>query len=364
MNSASASIYTTPLLPGSFRLEEAIERVRPFTMLSEPALQELALQVSAVLAYDIAGSIVECGVWRGGASFLAADVLGHAGADDRKVWLFDSFEGLPDAKPVDGGAALAYARRRDDPGYFDNCRASLEEVSETAAALGLASQVEIVKGWFDETLETSRDRIGPIAILRLDCDWYESTKSALNLLYDQVTPGGLISIDDYFTYEGCALAVHEFLGERGLHHRIEPVVRTDSEGFSHYYGALLRKGGTTWNWLQRLLAVRVDISSLLPEGSSFILVDQDWFGPEVATGRRAIPFLEQDGIYGGPPANDDLAIAEFERLRVENAARFIIFGWPAFWWLQFYEGFRSHLDSHFNCALRNERIVAYDLAVS
>jgi hypothetical protein len=185
-------------------------------MVPEPTLRDLQWRVIQVLDEDVPGDLVECGVWRGGAAFLMADLLELRHEPDRKVWLFDSFEGLPPPQEIDGARAAAYAADVDNPQYHDNCRAALDEVRASAARLGLERRTEIVQGWFDATLPEARRRIGPIALLRLDCDWYEPVRLCLDLLYDQVSPGGTIVIDDYYTYDGCALAVHGFLASRAL----------------------------------------------------------------------------------------------------------------------------------------------------
>jgi O-methyltransferase len=197
-----------------------IERVQPYSMAAEPVLRDLLLRTDHVLDQAIPGALVECGVWRGGSSFLMAEVLKRRGAAGRTVWLFDSFEGLPPPRGIDGPAALAYAQNRDDPRYLDNCRAELAEVRAAARRLDVEELVEIVPGWFDETLPRARERIGPIALLRLDCDWYESMTTCLEQLYDQVSPGGILVIDDYYVWDGCAIALHEFLARRSLPHRI------------------------------------------------------------------------------------------------------------------------------------------------
>ena len=128
--------------PGSPAVERpdlmrTLSRVRPYTMLPDDFLVHLARQVEAVLAYGIPGDFVECGVWRGGAAFLIADILRATGASDRRVWLFDSFEGLPPPEEIDGPAALAWAAETESAGYHDNARVPLEEVREAAAQLGL-----------------------------------------------------------------------------------------------------------------------------------------------------------------------------------------------------------------------------------
>src|SRR5438105_3351167 len=177
-------------------LPPILEKVRPFTMVLPAPLVELARQVRVVHEHDIPGAFVECGTWRGGASFLMADLLRQAGVTDRKVWLFDSFEGIPPPEAIDGPGALAWAQNTDDPWYFDNLRVSVEEVRRTATTLGVISYTEFVKGWFDQTLLANRQRIGPIALLRIDCDWYTSVRCCLENLYDQVVEGGFILLDD------------------------------------------------------------------------------------------------------------------------------------------------------------------------
>ncbi len=336
-----------------------LEKVRPFTMVSMESLVDLARQVRAVVTSGIPGDFVECGVWRGGASFLMADLLRQAGVRDRKVWLFDSFEGLPPPEEIDGTAAMAYAKNTDSPEYFDNCRVSLEEVQRSATELGLTSYTEFIKGWFDQTLPATRDRIGPIALLRIDADWYSSVRCCLENLYDRVAEGGFVILDDYYAFDGCAAAVHEFFGKRKLAHRIENVVG-ESEGFERYQCALFRKGNPTWRWMYPLNLTTQDIAALIPQEDTFILVDQEEYGGDISAGRHTIPFLERDGQYWGPPPDDATAIRELERLR-RSGATFIVFAWPAFWWLDYYCGLHRHLRSEFRCILENDRLVVFDL---
>ena len=143
-----------------------------------------------------------------------AEILGP----ERHYYRFDSFEGLPPAQEIDGGAALRWQSATDAPSYYDNCRAELE-FSERAMALAKTRHVTFRKGWFSETLPGFVPDSG-IAVLRLDGDWYESTMQCLEALYKQVTPGGLIIIDDYYTWEGCTKAVHDFLSSNKLPDRI------------------------------------------------------------------------------------------------------------------------------------------------
>jgi O-methyltransferase len=201
-------------------LRPLLDRIRPYSMVPEVSLIQLVGVVNAVLGEGLAGNFVETGTWRGGASFLMAELLRKAGDTQRTVFLCDSFEGHRPPEQIDGQAALDYAANTDDPGYLDNCRADLDDVLNTRKLLGLESRTECVKGWFDETLPANKERFGQIAILRIDCDWYASVKTVLDELYDQVVAGGFVIFDAYFSYDGCALAAHEFLGLRRLSHRL------------------------------------------------------------------------------------------------------------------------------------------------
>jgi O-methyltransferase len=349
-----------PLRPGlPSAIEAAVARVRPFTMVPAEALVDLAWQVCAVLDAGLPGDFVECGVWRGGAAFLMADLLRQAGIRDRRVWLFDSFEGLPAPEAIDGPAAMAYTRNTRAPWYLDNCRASLEGVRETAVRLGLHAYTEFVKGWFEKTLPANRRRLARIAILRIDADWYRSVRCCLDQLYDRLVEGGFVILDDYYAYDGCAAAVHEFLAARRLPHRIESV--SGGPGTPGYHPcAVFRKGSKTWVWTRRLFATARVLASIVPPGAAFLFVDEGQLVGAVPAGRRAIPFLERDGQYWGPPADDQSAIRELERLR-QAGAGFIAFAWPAFWWLDHYAGFAGWIRSRFPCLLSSDRLVVFDL---
>jgi hypothetical protein len=114
------------------------------------------------------------------------------------------------------------------------------------------------------------------------------------------------------------------------------------------------------SWKERIEIARQEIVALIPEEARFILVDEASLGSEVCADKHSIPFLERDGRYWGAPANDEMAIRELERLRRAGAA-FIVFAWPAFWWLDYYSGLRDYLGSKFRCTLKNSRLVAFDL---
>jgi O-methyltransferase len=190
------------------RLLEIYQRHKEYTRL--PAEIYVAnLEVLERFA-DVEGCVVECGVWRGGMSAGMADLLG----DGRTYYLFDSFEGLPEAKPIDGPKALDWQAR----GEIDNCRTE-EQFAREAMSRSKSGKYELHKGWFENTLKDFRPA-EPIAVLRLDADWYSSTAECLNHLYPLVREGGLVLIDDYYAWTGCSRAVHDYLAANALADRI------------------------------------------------------------------------------------------------------------------------------------------------
>jgi O-methyltransferase len=159
------------------------------------------------------GAIVECGTWRGG---MAAG-LALVGGPMRDYHFFDSFAGLPPPSPEDGESAGE--AQRTGALYFDNNTASLEQFMRTIARAGLpGARLHVHKGWFADTLP--RADVVSIALLRLDGDWHRSTWLCLEAFWDRLLPGALVLIDDYYAWEGCTKAVHEFLAAQ---HAAEPI---------------------------------------------------------------------------------------------------------------------------------------------
>lgn len=165
----------------------------------------------------IPGAFVECGVWRGG---CAAVMAYFAAQQKRMTYLFDSFEGLPEPLPIDGKRALRASRGKVSGALHSIgiVEASEEDVKDLLfQRFRLDPQVVVIyKGWFQNILPTVAPTLEPIAILRLDGDWYESTRVCLEHLYDHVVPGGYVIIDDYGEFEGCQKAVDEFFADRGV----------------------------------------------------------------------------------------------------------------------------------------------------
>lgn len=168
----------------------------------------------------IGGAFVECGVWRGGCAAVMATVAQRAGGA-RGIWLFDSFEGMPEATAMDTGEQARELARGRMGGRLVPTGTVLASVDDVRSLffekLHLAEDaVFIVKGWFQDTLSQQKSRIGPIALLRIDADWYESTKVCLDTLYEQVVEGGYVIVDDYGWFPGCRRAVDEFIDSRKL----------------------------------------------------------------------------------------------------------------------------------------------------
>lgn len=339
-------------------LNELVRAVRPFSMVDEGSLTDLAQQVHATVLQGIPGHFVECGVWRGGAAFLMALVLKQLQVRDRRVWLFDSFEGLPAPQPIDGPAAADVAANPSR--YFDNCTASLEEVQGAARQLGVESYLEFVKGWFENTLPQNKTRVGPIAILRIDADWYESVSCCLGNFYDQVVSSGFVVLDDYYSYDGCAVALHEFFGGRQIHHRLEsrPLL---GEANAHYLNVTVCKGPETWALMRARYLLSQDIASVVPAGDRFILAGSKSLVPLIPS--YPAELLESRICFWSSPQSDHLAIAELNGFR-HDGATFLAFAWPAFWWLDCYGELAAYLRSNGLCVLENERLVIYALEES
>jgi O-methyltransferase len=191
--------------------------VKAHTMIGRARLSHLRGLVEATLRDGVPGDYIETGVWRGGACILMRAVLAAHGVDDRRVFVADSFEGLP--RP---DAARYPADRRDRLHSFSELAVSEGEVRRNFDAYDLLDdQVVFLKGLFKDTLPALRGR--PFAVIRLDGDMYESTMDALTNLYDGLSAGGYVVVDDYGILTCCRRAVHDFLDARDLCPTIEPI---------------------------------------------------------------------------------------------------------------------------------------------
>ena len=214
------------------RRAQLTRRLLPYTMGGRKALENAFDVVAAAEQAAIPGALVECGVAQGGTAAMMMLANRAVGPAPRKAWLFDSYEGLPEPTPEDYEDGKTGDHIRPLP--KGSCLGTVEQVSELVFdTLKLpAAEVKLVKGWFQDTVPVKKTEVGPIAVLRLDGDWYESTRVPLDHLYDQVSPGGFVIIDDYGTCYGSRKAADEFRDER----RITSPLNPDGRG-----GAWFRK---------------------------------------------------------------------------------------------------------------------------
>jgi hypothetical protein len=187
------------------------------TMIGRKRLDNLEFCITDALTRQVPGDLIETGVWRGGATIFMRAVLKAHQVTDRKVWVADSFEGLPapspDEYPADRGAPFH---------EMTHLAVSLETVKDNFAKYGLLDdQVAFLKGWFKDTLHVAP--IEKLAVLRLDGDMYESTMDALVPLYPKLSVGGYIIIDDYSAIEACKQAVHDYRAQHNITEEIIPV---------------------------------------------------------------------------------------------------------------------------------------------
>ncbi len=196
--------------PGSFlsslRMIWLIRKVRGHTAVFVPRLVALYKLSKRIDLLSVPGDIVECGVYIGGSAALLASVCCRDSRRPRQIWLFDSFEGLPQPTDKDGEKARSCV-------WW--CHGDLSKVREIFRKLRIPeSRVHVVKGWFQDTFPSAR--IQNIALLHIDADWYASVKLCLEKFYESVQPGGFVVIDDYGHWEGCKRATDEFLNRRAI----------------------------------------------------------------------------------------------------------------------------------------------------
>ncbi|WP_189111231.1 TylF/MycF/NovP-related O-methyltransferase [Streptomyces camponoticapitis] len=194
-----------------------IRAVKPYTMTSPERLNAFILATRHVVRHNIPGDIVECGVWRGGSMQACAKTLLALGETDRGLHLFDTFEGMPPPTAEDlrrdGKSAeeLLAAQGKDRPIW---AIASLEDVQAGFERVPYPGErVHYVQGLVEDTVPQQAPE--QISILRLDTDWYASTKHELEFLYPRLVSGGVLLIDDYGYWQGSRQAVDEFLEKTG-----------------------------------------------------------------------------------------------------------------------------------------------------
>jgi hypothetical protein len=190
------------------------DRVKPRTMTSPERLYAMIEAVRYVTRRGIPGDIVECGVWRGGSMMAAALTLKMLGSSERNLYLFDTFEGMP--KPTDPdvrfngeSASPKFEEERTDNESSDWCRATLKDVRSGMESTEYPlSQTHFIKGMVERTIPHAAPKV--ISLLRLDTDFYESTRHELEHLYPRIAHGGVLILDDYGHWCGAKQAVDEY----------------------------------------------------------------------------------------------------------------------------------------------------------
>lgn len=199
-------------------IRNAIKTTKPFTMVGSVGIAYAIDAVRYVALRNVPGDIVECGVWKGGCSMaMMLTLVMMQERAGKVVHMFDSFEGLPAPQPIDGRAAEAWSKDRISPNYHDNCRADYAEVAANMAEFFPGGGYEIHRGWFEDTLPKFSK---PISVLRIDCDWYSGVTKCLQYLMPLVSQGGIVIIDDYFAWDGCVRAVHQWMAASTKPYRI------------------------------------------------------------------------------------------------------------------------------------------------
>ena len=180
-------------------------------------LDNLLFCVTDVLRRGVPGDLIETGAWRGGVTIFMRAILEAYGDPDRRVWVADSFQGLPKPDPERWPAEAG-----DEHWTMEQLAVPLEEVQASFARYGLLDErVRFLPGWFKDTLPTAP--IERLAVLRLDGDMYGSTMEALDALYPKLSQGGYVIVDDYGAIPQCKEAVTDFRTAHGIIDPMEPV---------------------------------------------------------------------------------------------------------------------------------------------
>lgn len=208
----------------------AFEKCSRFTMTSVERMYASWTAAHYVVANGIPGDFAECGVWRGGSVLLLLSALIHAGDTTRDVYLYDTFAGMTKPTAEDRAADMedteSYWRAAQKDGVTDWCYGSLEEVQHNLSLSGYPKErLHFVKGPVEQTVPSTVP--DSLAYLRLDTDWYESTRHEMVHLYPLLNQFGVLLIDDYGHWQGARKAVDEYFAEKGL----KPLIfRTDYTG--------------------------------------------------------------------------------------------------------------------------------------
>ena len=205
-----------------------IRKVRPFTMTLPTRILALLHAVRHLVDNKIEGDFVECGVWRGGSSMAMAWMLEHLEDKFRKIYLYDTFNGMPTPGEADNNLWGISAREYHEQFEGNNIGskwafATLEDVNNNMLLTGFSEdRFRLIKGLVEDTLPAQAPET--ISLLRLDTDWYQSTRHELECLVPRMPKGGIVLVDDYGHWQGSKQAVDEFLAQYAIKpflHRID-----------------------------------------------------------------------------------------------------------------------------------------------
>lgn len=210
--------------PSDYTPEEIaiIREVKPYTMTGSARVHCLIQAVRYIVENHISGDMVECGVWKGGSMLAVIRTLQLLKAPPRMLWLYDTYEGMPAPTAEDIGrdgkpASVQFEQHRDgEPEKGSQwCRSPFEEVQGVLAATGYpANMIRMVKGKVEDTIPGQMP--GSIALLRLDTDWYSSTKHEMEHLFPVLVSHGVMIVDDYGCWQGSRKAVDEYKSVNGI----------------------------------------------------------------------------------------------------------------------------------------------------
>jgi len=199
---------------------EIINSVKPYTMTSKERIYSLIESVRYVIKNEIPGDIVECGVWQGGSMMAVAKTLLKLHNQEKDLCLFDTFEGMTKPEKMDISnsgfdATKEFDNTKNDSNGSDWCRATIDVVKSNLFSIGYdKSKIHFIQGKVEDTLPTNK--LKSISILRLDTDWYQSTKEELINLFPKLSKGGVLIIDDYGFWQGARKAVDEYFSENNI----------------------------------------------------------------------------------------------------------------------------------------------------
>lgn len=199
---------------------EIYKAVKPYTMTSPERVNALIDAVNYIIKNKIEGAMVECGVWKGGSTMAMALTLKNLGTENREIFLYDTFSGMTAPSDMDVSingttAHDEFTKTKTSEDSSNWCLSTLEEVKKNVYSTGYTKEkIHFIEGKVEDTIPNNMPT--EIALLRLDTDWYESTKHELTYLFPRLSKNGVLIIDDYGHWEGAKKAVDEYIADQNV----------------------------------------------------------------------------------------------------------------------------------------------------